>query len=145
MKIVVDTNIVFSALIKSDSAIAEIIIYSQKKYKFFSSEFLLVELNNHHEKLKKASNLNDEQIGIARYRLFKYIDFLSLELIPKACWIKAEKLVSDIDPDDIVFVALSLSLNAYLWTGDKVLYDGLKAKGFKNILNTRDIMQHSLN
>ena len=59
MKIVVDTNIVFSALIKSDSAIAEIIIYSQKKYKFFSSEYLLVELNNHYEKLKKASNLND--------------------------------------------------------------------------------------
>ena len=54
-------------------------------------------------------------------------------------------MVSDIDPDDIVFVALSLSLNAYLWTGDKALYDGLKAKGFKNILNTRDIMQHSLN
>jgi Predicted nucleotide-binding protein len=144
MKIVVDTNIVFSALVKSDSAIAEMIICSHKKYKFFSSEFLLEELNNHHEKLKKASKLNDEQIGVARYRLFKYINFLSLELIPTVCWIKAEKLVFDIDPDDIAFVALSLSLNAYLWTGDKILYDGLKAKGFKNIMNTRDIIQYGL-
>ena len=100
-----------------------------------------MELNNHHDKLKKASKLNDEQIDTAKYRLFKYIDFLSLDIIPTRYWIKAEKLVHDIDPDDILFVALSLYLNAYLWTGDKILYNGLKAKGYKNILNTQDIKE----
>ena len=76
MKIIVDTNIAFSALVKSDSTIAEIIIGSGNKNVFFSSEYLLVELNNHHDKLKKASKLNDEQISEAKYRLFKYIDCL---------------------------------------------------------------------
>jgi predicted nucleic acid-binding protein len=58
------------------------------------------------------------------------IIFSALELIPRSCWEEVEALVSDIDVDDIVFVALSLYLQACLWTGDIVLYNGLKAKGF---------------
>ncbi len=54
-------------------------------------------------------------------------------------WLTPIDLVKDIDPDDIVFVALSLYLEAYLWTGDKVLYKGLKAKGFNRVINTQDI------
>jgi hypothetical protein len=30
-------------------------------------------------------------------------------------------------------------LDASLWTGDKILYNGLKAKGFEQILNSTDI------
>jgi len=102
---------------------------------------MLVELINHHDKLKKASKLNDEEMEVAKYKLFKYFDFITLEIIPEQYWIKAEKLVADIDLDDIAFVALSLYLKAYLWTGDKNLYNGLKSKGFNKILSTSDLNQ----
>jgi len=139
MKIIVDSNIAFSALVNTNSVIADIIIGFQKKHKLYTCEYLLMELSNHHDKLKKASKMSDEQIEVAKYRLFKYIDCLSLEIIPMKCWVKAEEFVRDIDPDDIAFVALSLYLNAYLWTGDKVLYNGLKEKGFTKVFNTQEI------
>jgi predicted nucleic acid-binding protein len=60
-------------------------------------------------------------------------------MIPESCWQEAEALVSDIDVDDIAFVALTLYLQAYLWTGDKVLYNGLKSKAFDKTLSTAEL------
>jgi predicted nucleic acid-binding protein len=44
----------------------------------------------------------------------------------------------DIDADDSDFIALTKYLKGKLWTGDKILYDGLKGKGFKQVLNTTE-------
>ncbi len=141
MRIIVDSNIAFSALVNTNSLIAEIIIGSGKKYQFYTSEYMLAELKRHHEKLKKASKLSNEEIETAQYELFKYINVVTLEIIPEKYWLKAEKLVSDIDPDDVAFVALSLFLHAHLWTGDKKLYNGLKAKKFNKIVLTTDLQK----
>ena len=51
----------------------------------------------------------------------------------------AEALTIDIDPDDISFVALSIFLDAYLWTGDKSLYNGLKNKGFERVISSFEL------
>ena len=102
---------------------------------------MLVELMNHHDKLKKASKLSEEAMETAKYKLFKYLNFVTLEIVPEQYWIKAEKLITDIDLDDIAFVALSLYLKAYLWTGDKNLYNGLKSQGFNKVLSTSDLIQ----
>jgi predicted nucleic acid-binding protein len=72
--------------------------------------------------LQKASKLTEEEISRAKTELFKYIKTISLELIPQEMWLVAEDLTLDIDPDDIPFVALSIFLDAHLWTGDKILY-----------------------
>jgi predicted nucleic acid-binding protein len=141
MKIVVDTNIIFSALINSNSVIMDIIIGANKKCLFYASDYTNTELKNHYEKLKKASKLNDDEMDIAKYELFKYLNFITLDVLAKDYWKEAEKLVSDVDIDDIAFVALSLYLQAYLWTGDKVLYDGLKSKGFDKVLSTTELKQ----
>lgn len=141
MRIIIDSNIAFSALVNSNSLIAEIIIGSGKRYQFYTSEYMLVELQNHHAKLKKASKLTDEEIETAKYELFKYINFITLEIIPQKYWLKAEKLVSGIDLDDVAFVALSLYLKAYLWTGDKKLYNGLKAKKYNKVIFTSELLE----
>jgi len=49
-------------------------------------------------------------------------------------------LTSDVDADDIAFVALTLHLDAQLWTGDKRLIRGLAAKGFDRVVTTQDII-----
>jgi predicted nucleic acid-binding protein len=139
MRIVVDTNVIFSALVNTNSAIMDIIVGSKEKFRFYASDYTHIELKNHREKLKKASKLSDDEIDIAQYELFKYLHFVTLDMIPESCWQEAEALVSDIDVDDIAFVALTLYLQAYLWTGDKVLYNGLKSKAFDKMLSTAEL------
>ena len=141
MRIVVDTNIVFSALINSGSTIPEMIVAPFSDFQFFTSEYLFKELEKHKTKLKKASKLTEEEISRAKTELFKYIKTISLELIPQEIWLVAEDLTLDIDPNDIPFVALSIFLDAHLWTGDKILYAGLKKKGFDNVLLTAELRE----
>ena len=140
MRIVVDTNIIFSALVNTNSAMMDIIVGS-KEIQFYVSDYTPVELKNHHAKLKKAAKLSDEAMDIAQYELFKYLHFVTLDMISEDCWNEAAELVSGIDMDDIAFVALTLYLQAYLWTGDKVLYNGLKSKGFDKVLSTTELKQ----
>ena len=139
MNIVVDTNIIFSALISSSSTIPDIIIAPFSNFRFYTSEYLFEELENHKNKLQKASKLTEVEINKAKTKLFKYINVISLEIIPQEIWQEAEALTFDIDPDDISFVALSIFLDAYLWIGDKVLYNNLKNKGFDKILLTSEL------
>jgi len=136
MNIVVDTNIVFSALINSRSTISEIIVAPYNNFKFYTSTYLFDELEEHKSKLQKASKLTEKEIDRTKSELFKYINIISLEIIPAGIWQQAKDLTFNIDPDDIPFVALSIYLDAYLWTGDKILYNGLQNEGFKKILLT---------
>ena len=141
MKIVVDTNIVFSALIGSRSVIPDIIVAPYGNFKFYTSEYLFEELEHHRHKLQKASKLSEKEIEKVKTTLFKYINTISLEIIPQKIWQEAEALTFDIDPDDISFVALSIFLDAYLWTGDKVLYNGLINRGFEKVLLTSELKE----
>jgi predicted nucleic acid-binding protein len=139
MNIVVDTNIVFSALMGAGSTIPELIIAPFGSSQFYTSEVLFEELDRHKDKLQKLSRLTEREIDRAKTELFKYITVISLDIIPQAAWREAEYLTMDIDPDDIPFVALSIFLNAHLWTGDKALYNGLLRNGFDKALLTSQL------
>jgi predicted nucleic acid-binding protein len=52
MKIVVDTNVVFSAILNSQSWIGQIILQSDKAIKFYSPRYLQIEIQNHFQKIK---------------------------------------------------------------------------------------------
>ena len=52
---------------------------------------------------------------------------------------KAIDLVSGIDQDDALFVALTNHLVANLWTGDKCLINGLKKKGYLRVVTTDEL------
>lgn len=66
--------------------------------------------------------------------------FINEEIIPDETWIASEQIAKVIDIDDIDFVALTKFLKATLWTGDKVLYNGLKKLAFKKLLNTTELL-----
>ena len=68
------------------------------------------------------------------------LKFINEEIIPQETWLVSEKITKDIDIDDSDFVALTKFLKATLWTGDKTLYNGLKKKGFKKLLNTSELL-----
>ena len=80
MKIVVDTNIVFSAVLNSQSWIGHILLNSGKKFKFYSPRFLLTEIQNHRQKIKTYTSLSDAEIDELLHALYARITFISEEL-----------------------------------------------------------------
>jgi len=141
VKIVIDTNIIFSALPSSTSIIGDLIFNSDSNVEFYSCDYMRYEIDKHWGKLKNISKLDEKHLQIARFELFKRINFINEELIPEKLWLSAEILVRDIDIDDLDFVALTNFIKGYLWTGDKPLYNGLKEKNFKRVLNTKEFTE----
>ena len=140
MKIVVDTNIIFSALLNSNGAIGTLLFYSDPQFEFYSCAHMQTEIRRHWPKLLKISKLTDADLNRAYEQVTLKIKFIQEELIPEAVWADAEALVMEIDPDDADFVALANYLRGSLWTGDKVLYQGLRALGFQHIFTTSDLL-----
>ena len=64
MKIVVDTNVVFSAILNSQSWIGQILLHSDKSIKFYSPRYLQIEIQNHFQKIKKITKLSDSEMFI---------------------------------------------------------------------------------
>ncbi len=140
-KIIVDSNIIFSCLLNSQGTIGDLIFNSENIFAFYSNQYMRFEIRKHWNKLKKISRLTDVELEISYDKILTKITFINEELIPQNDWEKAETLVNNIDVDDIDFVALTRYLKGSLWTGDKALYQGLKAKRFRTVYNTQDLFK----
>ena len=68
------------------------------------------------------------------------IRFVDDAIIPDDTLKKAIKIVSDIDKDDALFVALNDYLGSCLWTVDRPLYEGLEMKEYWKIISTEKII-----
>jgi predicted nucleic acid-binding protein len=140
MKIIVDTNIIFSGLLNTNSTIGDLLFNSNDCFEFYSGSYMRHKIEKHWNKLKKISKLSDAELEEAKFKLFSQIHFINEELIPEKIWLTAEELVSNIDIDDTDFIALTKYLKGHLWTGDKELYNGLKKKNFIRIYNTTELV-----
>lgn len=139
MKVVVDTNIIFSALLSSEGKIGHLLFNSLGLIEFYGVTFLKKEIGNHKEKIMFISGFNQEELAERESLVYSQIKFIDEFLLPQAYLISAEELVRHIDPDDTLHVALAEYLNAKLWTGDKKLIDGLEKKHYKNFIRTPEL------
>lgn len=139
MKLIIDANIVFSAILNSNGKIGDILINGGKQFEFIAPEFLRHEIKSHYEKLIKISGLTIEEIQEAEFYIYKSINFISEEQINVCCWISSEKLVAEIDPNDILYIAYSKYFKCKIWSGDKALINGLKKKNFKKFITTKEL------
>lgn len=98
------------------------------------------EIQKHWNRLKKISKLSEEQLQTSYTQVLSKLKFINEEIIPVETWLASEQLTKGIDIDDTDFVALTKFLRATLWTGDKVLYNGLKKINFKKLLNTTEFL-----
>ena len=140
MKIVVDTNIIFSTLLNSNHTIGDLLFNSDKHFEFYSCSYMGYEIQKHWERLKKISKLSEEQLQVSYMQILSKLKFINEEIIPAETWLASEQVTKEIDIDDTDFVALTKFLKATLWTGDKVLYNGLKKHSFKKLLNTAELL-----
>jgi len=139
VRIIVDTNIIFSALLHSDGNIGDLLFNSSGVFDFYSCSYMRMEIQKHWQRLKQISGLDDERLEVSYIQVISKLNFINEEIINPEIWVAAENLVKGIDIDDTDFVALTLFLDGYLWTGDKVLYGGLRRLGFKQMFNTAEL------
>ena len=139
MRVVIDTNIAFSAILNTNSKIAKIILQPKSKLNLYSTVQLEYELAEHWDKLKKISKYSEIELHKAVTLITSKIKFINIELIPKTLFKKAEKLTSDTDVDDTEFVALTEHIRGKLWTGDKDLQKGLKIKKWDRLISTDEL------
>ena len=123
--VVVDTNLIFSALVPKASIIRELFLESEMV--FYAPNFLIAEIYKHKEKLIKNSKLDEPEFYLYLTGIIEKIQFLPIDFISVENRQKAYDLCKDIDVKDTPFIALAIELNLPVWTGDKKLKDGLRS------------------
>ena len=141
MKIVVDTNIIFSAILNTNGKIGDLLLNSDDVFQFYSPDYTQDELKEHHRKLETLSKLNFDEIEKVKALLFKHIRFINSAIIPLDILIYAENIMASIDPDDTEFFALSEYLDCFIWTGDKKQHNKLLAKNIRKTILTPDLWE----
>jgi predicted nucleic acid-binding protein len=131
--VVVDSNLIFSALISNASRIRDILL--ENNMNFYSPNFLITEIYKHKDKIVKNSHLVDSEFYLYLNGLIERIKFVPIDYISIESRQKAYDLCKSIDVKDTPFVALAVDLKIPLWTGDKKLREGLTKNGFINFFN----------
>lgn len=131
VKVVLDTNILFSSLLVEESHLRDILLESDNQ--FYAPNYLFVELFRYKSKIEKHGKLSEESLYLYLQLILEKIHFVQIDLITDKNRQTAYELCKDIDLKDILFVALCLELDAVLWTGDKKLKKHLGKNGFAKI------------
>jgi predicted nucleic acid-binding protein len=127
-RIVVDNNIVFAAIHTKNSLTRKKLLSMSEQ--LVSCNFLFIEIFKHKERIFKNASASDDEIYDYLEKILHRIHFFNEELISTESFFKAYHLCKDIDLKDIAYVALSIELNAPLWTRDNKLKQALIQKGF---------------
>jgi predicted nucleic acid-binding protein len=141
MKIVVDSNIIFSAILNSTSRIGQLLLLGTKHFDFYSVDLLKDEISKHQKKIFKTANYDQSEYLEILDLLISKIKFVDTILISQNDLIKAIDLVADVDENDALFIALTNHLHCNLWTGDKKLISGLKTKGYNHFITTEELYE----
>ena len=136
MELIVDTNIIISALIR-EGITRKLLFFAP--FEFYSVPYAKSEISNHMSELIRKSNLDDEAFQYLMDTLFSEIQLIEPDII-KPYKEKAIELMSSIDVYDAPFIALALHLNCPIWSNDK----HLKQQNHIKVYSTREIMEQVL-
>jgi predicted nucleic acid-binding protein len=136
MKIVIDTNIIFSSLLSSNEKYLKIFLNNN----FYAPNYLIYEIFKYKPKIVKYSNLSLREIDEFFAFILKKIYLINEKTLSLKSLKQAYELCKDIDKNDISFVALTIELNGVLLTGDKKLFNGLKNKNFNKLITLEELL-----
>lgn len=134
MKLVIDANIVISALISEEGETRNLIFLT--KSLLFAPEFLSKEVEKYKGVIIKKSGLNNESFEIAKSLIFSRIKLIPVSEF-EMFLSKAKEICPD--PNDLEYFALALNLNCPLWSEDKAL----KKQGFVKVFTTSELLELS--
>ncbi len=133
MKIVIDSNIIFSALIK-DSLTRKLIFELEN---LLMPEIVFKEIENYRQELIDKSKLNWNELQKALKLIIKNIEIIPNDVLEKYKK-KAWELIGTHSPEDVMFIACCLKFeDSILWSDDKKL----KLQNKIQVLNTQEIVK----
>ena len=130
MKLILDTNVIISGLVKRSITLFKIIELYTKNFEILIPEYVKDEVESKIDKISKASGLSYSEIKYILDVLFRMI-----KIVPKDVfigkWEDAYRISKSFDVKDTPFIALALKLNIPIWTGDKKMIEfGLKTGNY---------------
>jgi predicted nucleic acid-binding protein len=114
MKLVVDTNILMSAMMSPTGHVADVLFNHLAGTTLFCPHFLVLELFDKKERILKYTKLDPADVSELYYQILKRITFVNEDLIAIPVLQHAYDLVQGVDLKDLSFVALALHLDAPL-------------------------------
>lgn len=131
-RVVIDANRLFSELIAGRQRLRAL-FSSHPEFEFHCPKYVFVELFKHKEDIAAATSLAESDLLALLHTLLQHIHFFDEDAVSIGAWTEAWRLCRDVDENDTAYVALTLELDAELWTGDKELETGLRKKGFAKL------------
>ncbi len=134
MKLIVDANVLFSALIKKGLT-AELLI--SDKLQLFAPEFLFTEFAKYEELILRKTHRNEEEFN-------NFLEILKeqIYIVPKKDIIpfmdEADKISPD--PKDTIYLALAIALKSNIWSNDKKLKQGQTKI---NVFSTEELLKRT--
>ena len=132
MEIVVDTNIIISALLKDGITRRILLLSPFDTYTIVGAQ---EEIDAHKKELIHKSKITDEQFEYLIQLIFSKMSLISPVDIEPFRDIAME-IMKDIDIDDAPFLALAMNLNSPLWSNDR----HLKRQNEVQVFTTREIL-----
>ncbi len=132
MLLVVDVNVIFSALIKKGNSF---IVFEKnrlfKKLEFIAPEFMFSELDSKMEKLAKETSLTKDELD-------ETISFIKkqITIAPTSEFIDKIAEATELNFKDAPYLALALKFGCPIFSGDKRLKEQTKVK----IVSPRELL-----
>lgn len=132
MKIVIDTNVLISALIKNSLTRQIIILYDRE---FLYPSFIFEEMEKHKDEILRKSGMELEQFNTLLHAILQKMHIVTHDIL-RPYLKQAQDIVKDIDPDDALFIACTLAYpQSILWSDDKKL----KQQKVVPVINTKEM------
>ncbi|MFH0875604.1 MAG: PIN domain-containing protein [archaeon] len=134
MKLVLDNNILFSLMNpKSTSSY----LFAMLRAQFFAPEFIKSEFEKHKDECLVKSKLSMHEFEIRQKEVEGCISFVKSSKYAE--FLLKSKLALP-DPDDIDFIALSLSINSPVWSNDP----HFKKQSLVKVFTTKELAERLL-
>lgn len=134
MKLVVDTNIIISALLK-ESICRKILFHL--KGDLITLDFSEEEIREYKEYIQRKAKINAQELDLLLQKIKERCILLPDELI-KEKMEEAKKIMWHIDPKDTPFIAAALASKADIWSDDEHFQKQNKVKVWK----TKDLLEY---
>lgn len=132
MELVVDANIIISAVISTESKTCDLLFSDE--IILFAPEFLQEEFEKHKQEILLKSGLPEIDFDLALSLIFSRIRFIPFPEF-KSFINQAKEICPD--PNDTEYFAVALKLGCPIWSNDKEL----KSQDAVKIYSTRDLLE----
>ena len=107
MRIVIDSNIVFSAILNLDGKIGQLLINGNKYFDFYTISLLRKEIFKYQGRIADLINSKPEKVDEIFRTVTNHIQFVDDTILTDGELKNAIELTKGIDEDDTMFVALN--------------------------------------